>query len=171
MDIVMIVLRLVHIFAGILWAGSGFFLLLVLIPAMNAMGQEGIRFRQGFIVKSRFNTVMPIASLLTTLAGVILFVRVSDHFNSDWLSSDGGIVLSIGSLAGLLAFGHGTGVTGPTFRKSATLLKAIEAQGGPPTEAQMAELQALGRKSARHARISVLMLIIAIVGMSAARYM
>jgi hypothetical protein len=171
MDIVMIVLRLVHIFAGILWAGSGFFLLLVLMPAMEAMGQEGARFRQGFIVKSRFTTVMPIASLLTTLAGIILFVRVSDHFNSDWLSSDGGIVLSIGSLAGLLAFGHGTSTTRPTFKKSAALLKAIQAQGNPPTEAQIAELQALGRESVRQGRISVLLLIVAIVGMSAARYM
>lgn len=171
MDIVMIVLRLVHIFAGILWAGAGFFLLLVLMPAMNAMGQEGIRFRQGFIVKSRFNTVMPIASLLTTLAGVLLFVRVSDHFNSDWLSSDSGIVLSIGSLAGWLAFGHGITTTGAAFKKSAALLKTIEAQGTPPTESQVAQLQALGRKSIRHGRISVLLLIIAIVGMSAARYM
>ncbi|GAB4433631.1 MAG: hypothetical protein Kow00106_26620 [Anaerolineae bacterium] len=171
MDIVMIVLRLLHIFGGILWAGSAFFLVLVLMPAMNAMGQEGIRFRQSFLVKSRFNALMPVASVLTTLAGIILFVRVSDHFNSDWLSSDGGIVLSIGSLAGLMAFGHGQSVTGPAFRRTATLLKAIEAQGSPPTEAQVAELQALGRKSARNARISILLLIIAIVGMSAARYM
>ncbi len=40
-----------------------------------------------------------------------------------------------------------------------------------PTEAQIAQLQALGRKSLRHGRISVLLLIIAIVRMSAARYL
>ncbi len=171
MDIVMIVLRLIHIFAGIFWAGAAFFLLLVLMPALNAMGQEGNRFRQVFIARSRFITVMPIASLLTTVAGVLLFVRVSDHFNSDWLSSDGGIVLSIGALAGLLAFGHGLGTTNVTFRKSAALIKAIEAQGSPPTESQLAQLQALGQRGASSARISTLLLIISIAGMSAARYM
>lgn len=171
MDTVMVVLRLVHIFAGIVWAGSGFFLLLVLMPAMDAMGEEGDRFRQGFIARSRFTIVMSIASLLTTLAGVLLFVRVSDHFNSDWLSSNSGIVLSIGSLAGLLAFGHGLGVTSATFKKTAALLKAIEAQSSPPTAEQISQLQALGRKSLLHGRISVLLLIIAVAGMSAARYM
>ncbi len=171
MDALMIALRLVHIFAGIFWAGSGLFLLIVLMPAMDVMGQEGNRFRQGFVAKSRFNKAMPIASLLTTVAGLWLFVRVSDEFNSDWMSSDGGIMLSIGSLAGLLAFGHGASVTGPTFQKMADLINAIEAQGSPPTDEQIAELQQLGQKSHIHGRISVALMVIAIIGMSAARYM
>ncbi len=32
MDTLMVVLRLVHIFAGIAWVGAGFFMMLVLVP-------------------------------------------------------------------------------------------------------------------------------------------
>ena len=171
MDTLMIILRLVHIFAGIFWVGAGLFLLIILMPVMEAMGEEGNRFRMGFVSKSRFNAAMPIASLLTTAAGVWLFVKVSDQFNSDWMSSDGGIVMSIGALAGVLAFGHGAAVTGPTFSKMAEKIKAIEAQGGPPGDAQIAELQELGHKSHIHGRISILLMVISVIGMAAARYM
>lgn len=171
MDTLMVVLRLVHIFAGIAWVGAGFFMMLVLIPLVQQMGAEGGRFMQSFAAKSRFGKVMLVSSLLTTLSGLWLYYRVSDHFNSDWMSASAGVVLSIGSVAGVLAFGHGAAQTGPGFDKMGSLARQIEAQGGPPTEAQMAEMHALGERNMQHGRISVLLEIIAVVGMAAARYM
>lgn len=167
----MVVLRLVHIFAGIIWVGAGFFMMLVLVPLIKQMGAEGGRFMQRFAAKSRFGTVMLISPLLTTLSGLWLYYRVSGHFNSDWMSSSAGVVLGIGSVAGLLAFGHGAALTGPGFGKMGALARQIEAQGGPPTEAQMGEMRALSARNAQHARISALLEIIAVAGMAAARFM
>jgi uncharacterized membrane protein len=171
MDLYMIVLRLIHIFAGIFWVGSGFFMVFVLAPAARKMGQDGRAFMMGFGKHSRINMLMPMSSLLTTVAGLLLYYEVSDGFNADWMKSDGGIVLSIGVVAGLLAFGHGGAVTGPASGKLAKLGEEISAQGGPPTEAQLSQIQALQAKFVLHGQISVLLLVIAVVGMSAARYM
>lgn len=171
MDLYIIILRLIHIFAGIVWVGAGFFMLFVLMPAVCQMGLEGRAFMTSFGKHSRFDMLMPIASLLTTVAGLLLYYEVSDGFNADWMGSDGGIVLSIGVVAGLLAFGHGGAVTGPTSGKLAKLGEQMTARDVPPTEEQISEFQALQRKFVLHGQISMVLLVIAVVGMSAARYM
>ena len=171
MDTLMVILRLIHIFAGIAWVGFGLFLLFLLVPTVRKVGPEGRAFMRGFLKHSGFNRVMPIVSLLTTAAGLWLYYKVSDGFNADWMNSTGGMVLSIGSVAGLLAFGHGATATGPATEKIVKLGDAIEAQGGPPSPDQLAEMQTLQKKMGLHGRISVGLLVIAVVGMSAARYM
>jgi uncharacterized membrane protein len=167
----MVVLRLIHIFAGIIWVGFGMFLLFLLVPTARQLGPEGQAFMRGFLKRSAFNRMLPIASLLTTAAGLWLYYKVSDSFNTDWMKSDGGIVLSVGSVAGLLAFGHGATATGPASEKIVKLGDTIDAQDGPPTPDQIAALQALQKKMTLHGRISVGLLIIAVVGMASARYM
>ncbi len=171
MDLMMIIFRLIHIFAGIIWVGAGFFMLLVLVPAVRSMDPNVPSVMGSAVFQKRFNRTMTISALLTTLFGLALYGEVSDGFNADWMSSDGGIVLSIGSLAGLLAFGHGAGALGPLTNKIARLGEALREQDGPPTAEQRAELQALQAKNVRHAQISMVLLVIAVAGMAAARYM
>lgn len=170
MDTLMIVLRLIHIFAGIMWLGFGLFLLLLLIPTARQLGPEGQAFMKGFLKHSAFNKIMPVVSLLTTIAGAWLYYKVSDGFNADYMGSHGGIVLSIGVLAGLLAFGHGATATGPMSEKMVKLNDALDAQDGPPSPEQIAELQTVQRKMGLHGRISVILMIIAVAGMVSARY-
>lgn len=170
MDTWMIILRIVHIFAGIFWVGAGFFVLLVVVPAQRKL-QGGPNLMGLIGGNSGFNALMPLSALLTTVAGLVLYYEVSNGFNADWMESDGGIVLSIGSLAGLLAFGHGGAVIGPTSSKLGKLGEEISKQGTPPTPEQIAELNALQAKSVLHVRISVILMIVAVLGMSAARYM
>lgn len=171
MDIYIIVLRLIHIFAGIFWVGSGFFMVGLFIPAMRAQGPQGGRFMYGLMKYSRFNVAMPVSSLLTTAAGVLLYWEVSDGFNADWMGSDPGIVLSIGVTAGLLAFGHGAAVTGPTAGKVEKAMDAAFFKDGPPSPEEAATLQVLGAKMGHHAMISLVLMIISVVGMASARYM
>lgn len=171
MDLMMIIFRLIHIFAGIIWVGAGFFMLLVLVPAIRSMPRDTPTVMSSAVFQKRFSRVMAISAILTTLFGLALYGEVSDGFNADWMSSDGGIVLTIGSLAGLLAFGHGAGTLGPLQTKLARLGETLSEQDGPPSAEQRAELQALQAKSVRHAQISMVMLVIAVAGMAAARYM
>ena len=171
MDLWMIILRLIHIFAGIIWVGYGMFMLFLLVPTARQLGPEGQSFLRSFLKHSRFNLTMPLVSLLTTVAGLLLFYEVSDGFNSDWMGSDGGIVLSIGVTAGLFAFGHGGTATGPITSRLAKLGDELDAQDGPPSDEQRAQLSELQRKMSLHTRISVGLLIISVVGMASARYM
>jgi uncharacterized membrane protein len=171
MDWLMIVLRLVHIFAGIMWVGSGLFLLFLLVPTVRKLGPEGQGFFTGFLKYSGFVRLIPIVSLLTTVAGLWLYYKVSDGFNADWMKSDGGIVLSIGSVAGVLAFGHAATATGPASGQIVKLGDAIDAAAGPPSPEQIAQMQALQRKMTLNGWISVGLLVIAVIGMASARYM
>lgn len=170
MDGFMVVMRLIHIFAAVYWVGAGMFVVAMLLPAVRAQGTEGDRFFLGFLKHTRFELSMPVSALLTTLAGLALYDRVSDHFNSDWMQSDAGIVLSIGSLAGIAAFLHGGAAIGRTTGKYRAALAAVF-EGQDPTQEQRDTLARVRAKVMRQAPTSVVLQLIALAGMAAARYM
>jgi uncharacterized membrane protein len=169
MDTYMVILRLIHIFAGIFWVGSAMFIAGFVMPTVRATQADGTRFMQGMYKHTRLLAAMPVAAILTTAAGVLLYVRVSDHFNSDWITATGGIVLTVGSVAGILAFGHGAATVGRLSGEMAAALREIEGQAATPD--QLAHIQQLGRKLGTHSNISLVLMIIAVVGMASARYM
>ena len=171
MDAYMVILRLIHIFAGIFWVGTTIFFVSYLAPNVRALGPDGGKFMQGLLLNTRFDRAMPAASILTTIAGILLYARVTNNFSdTDYMSSAGGIVLSIGSLAGLLAFGHGGAVIGRIVGQQKTLAQQLASQDGPPSPEQGAELATLNAKMGQHTLITLVLMIIAVVGMSAARY-
>ena len=69
-----IILRLIHIFAGVFWAGVAFFIALVFTPAVVRMGPEGGRFMQQFAQRTQISKTMSLATLLTTLPGILLYI-------------------------------------------------------------------------------------------------
>lgn len=171
MDLYMIILRIVHIFSGAYWVGAGLFLMLVLSPTLRSLGQSSTPVLTNMFKHTRFAQLFPLASFLTIVSGLALYDNVSDHFNSDWMSSDSGIVLSIGSLLGILAFLHGSTATGPITNRVGKLLLELDAQSTPPTNEQLGRLRELQMKMARNSRASAMMSWAALIGMSMARYM
>jgi mono/diheme cytochrome c family protein/uncharacterized membrane protein len=170
-DLYIIVVRLIHILGMVVWLGSGIFTIAFLQPAVTGLGIEGQRFMQSFFKHTRFEIAMPLSGLITVVAGALLFYRVSDGFNSDWMGSTPGIVLSVASLAGLAAFLHGATMIGPVTQKTTKLMREIEAQGTPPSEAQMSLMRQLQGLTRMHGQISVGLMLIAILGMVSARYL
>jgi hypothetical protein len=113
---------------------------------------------------------MGIAALLTVISGVLMYWSVSNGFRLAWLATSSGIVLSIGALAGILAYVVGVTIHAPTGARLAAIGKEIAAAGGKPTPEQ---LQMLGKLQARIAsanRWSAIFLITATIGMAIARY-
>ncbi len=171
MDEYMVGLRLVHIFAGIVWVGFAWFITFMLRPAVQALGKEEQAFMRGLMKHSPVVSVMPLASLLTVVSGLLLYYRISDHFNSDWMSSTAGVVLSIGSAAGIVEFVFGGVVIGPTMEKISKLADALESQGQPPSQDQLAQLRGLQTRMRWADPASLVMTTVAVIGMAAARYM
>ena len=97
---------------------------------------------------------------LTTLAGILLYLfgNSASHF-----SQAGNMVLGIGALAGLIATIHGGAMTG----RATNALSAALAKEGTP----LPELNELAAKLLSHARLSLALMIIALVGMGSARYL
>ncbi|HLF29066.1 MAG TPA: hypothetical protein VJG32_22285 [Anaerolineae bacterium] len=170
MDLLMIVLRLIHIFGGFLWFGIGFFYVRFLEPTVQATGPEGQRFIQKMGQVTPINNAIGIAAILTTLSGLLMYWRISG-FQGSWITSSYGIGLTIGGLAGLAEFILGATVSGPTAARIAALGKELEAKGGPPSPEQLAHMQALQEKLHTNGVRGVLLLTIALIGMSIAQYL
>lgn len=163
------VFRLLHIIAGVIWVGAGIIISMYFEPALQKSGVDVSKVMRALYTKSGFDKLMPIVSVTTTIAGLVLYWLVSDGFASvDYMRSGQGIVLSIGAVFGLLAFGHGFAALGGQSRKYA---KLIEESGDNPTEEQQKALHALEAKLMLHGKISMWLGVVALVFMAGARYM
>lgn len=168
MSTFMVVLRLIHILFGIFWVGTAFFFVLYLTPTIKAAGPAGGSV-MGRLTLMRFPMVMSLSSLLTVAAGVVIYLIDSGGLQISWLSSASGITMTIGSIAGILAFVLGLVIQTPAGARMAALQKKIQVAGGPPTPSQTEELQALLDRIAQASRWGAVLMVIAVIGMAMAR--
>lgn len=166
MQLILIVLRLVHIAAGSFWAGSALMIALVLLPGVRKAGPGGER----VLPMGQISRAMSIAALLTTTAGLLLYAWAS-RFTWGWIISPLGVGLTLGSLAGLAAFLLGLLSTGPTAKRIGALAGQLQAAGGPPKPEQLAEMGRLQAKLATSSAVSTILTTAALVFMAVARYL
>jgi len=171
MDIVILVLRLLHIFGGIFWVGASLMLVGFLTPALQASGPAGGQVMQRLMTGSRFNSIFGLSGFVTVLAGVLLYLRTSGGLQPAWIMSPPGLALTIGGLAGIAAGGIGGGIAGPTAQKIGQLSAQLSRTQGAPSTAQLTELRSLQQKMQQAQRLSVGLMIIAVAGMAVARYL
>jgi hypothetical protein len=169
-DIYMIVLRIVHIFSGVFWVGGGVLLFAFVEPAARATAPAGQKFMQQLMVRQRFNTFMAIVSLLTVLAGALLYLRDSAGLNMQWILTGSGLVFTFGALMGITVFFVGLFGIKPAADRLGALGGQIEAAGTPPTKDQVAELTFLNARMALYSRIDFVLLTLALLAMATARY-
>lgn len=79
-------------------------------------------------------------------------------------------MLTIGSIAGIIAWLVGWFVIRDIVNRMARLVQQIQAQGTPPTSEQAAELGALGARLHAVSQMNLVFLIIALLGMAIAEY-
>ncbi len=170
MDFLMIVLRLIHITSGVLWAGTAFFFVRFLEPAVGAAGPEGGKFMQK-LAETRYAIALSIAALLTVLSGLLMYWLDSGGFQAAWITTPTGLAFTIGGLAGLAAFFIGFFVSRPAVARMTAIGQQAQAAGGPPSPTQMAEIEALQKTVGQAALRIALLLVITLIGMSTARYL
>jgi len=168
MDLYIVLLRVIHIVAGVFWVGFGAFLVMYLLPAMIAAGNAGSRFYAHMPKRPPIGAAMGISSLLTTLAGLLLYLRIFGHST---LPSARGYVLMIGVVLGILAFGHGLMALAPTTSKQEKAIEAFVAAGDNPDGKLVDEVNRLNNKMLRNGRVSFILTMIALICMAAARHL
>ena len=104
MNLLIIALRLIHIFGGVFWTGTSFFLASSVKPAVKASGPEGGRFMGALSGPGRMSTLLGVAATATAISGLLLYWIVSANLNVGFITSGRGIILTIGALAGLAAW-------------------------------------------------------------------
>lgn len=170
MFIYLIILRLVHGIASVCWAGGSFIFFLFVEPTAKAVTPNGMQFVDHMAGKGRFNIFMVISSTLTLISGVLLLWQDASGQWLEWLQTGPGLGFGIGSLIGIVVYGVGMFGVKPRVDRLGAIGKEIEAAGGPPTQAQLAELQKLDKELSSFSRIDFILVAISLVLMATARY-
>lgn len=167
------ILRPLHVIFGMVWFGFGSLAVWVLHPAAASMGAKGDKLLRAFYGYSRYGALVGISAITTSIAGLLMWpvvVRGMDFVNIVPVAGIGDVVMMIGAVAGLLAWGHGGAATGKYVGKFAELSKALEENADPSSE-QLAAYEDAKRKMLLHTNISAWVTLVAIVCMASARYL
>lgn len=170
-SVLMIVLRLIHIIAGIFWVGTVFLIAWFLIPTQKAAGMAGLTFVEELMLRKKLRIYLMLAMIFTILSGLAMYARVSMLTHGQWASSTMGRVLGFGALCAIIAGGIGGSSGRRAGLKMIAISQDIRNSGGAPSTAQQAELDAVHNKAATEMKIVAALLVIAVATMAAARYL
>jgi ribose/xylose/arabinose/galactoside ABC-type transport system permease subunit len=170
-DGLMIVLRIFHILAGVLWVGSAFFFVAFLGPAAGMVSPDvSGPFFQVLVNKMRVPKVITGLATFTVAFGWLLWLKNLSDF--DWQLSvwawhyHPGFVLTIGGILASIAYVEG----GRNVERITELGGQIAASGGPPTPEQQSRMQKLQADVKKHGQQDLVLLVLAVLAMATARY-
>ncbi|MGD2155599.1 MAG: hypothetical protein PVG32_01905 [Anaerolineales bacterium] len=169
MTTLMIILRIIHIFAGVFWVGVSIFNVRFLQPAVQSTGKEGQTVMQYLTSQTRFTVTMYTVATLSLLSGLTMY-WILFKFRLSALSSGYGLTLTIGGIAGAIAWVLAIFFVRNVINRMQAIGKAVQQQGGPPTAEQGAELQAASVQMVKLGQWGVAFMIVALLGMSIAQY-
>jgi hypothetical protein len=159
------ILRAIHILAGAAWAGTIFFLVFVVGPALRRSPEAG-RFMQQ--IAPRFPAFFGGVAALNVLSGVGLYWRDSNGFRGAWILSPMGLTFTLGAMAAIAAGAVGGAVLRPAGEHMETLGRAVTS--GTATRDQAAQLGAIQRRTAAGSIATAALMTLAVVAMACARY-
>jgi uncharacterized membrane protein len=171
MDWYVIILRVVHIGAAILWVGAAFVFFFFIQPSVKDLGPDGQRFMGHLATRRKLPLFITVSAIVTVLAGILLYWRASDGFDPDWISSGPGIGFTVGALTAIATLALGLSVSKPVADRMGALGREIAATGSPPSPEQAAEMQRLQARTVMVGRVSMVLLAISVVTMAAARFL
>jgi uncharacterized membrane protein len=164
--VLIVVARVIHIMAGVTWAGATFVLAAVIVPMTARYGAEGFG-RWTALIARKVGPVSGLSALLTVLSGIYLFASL--HPDD---SSLGGSVLKAGAVAGLLSLATGFLVSRPAGQRLANL-SAQTVQSGPtaaPSPDSLEQMAGLRRRVAIGSRLAAALLSVSVLSMALFRY-
>jgi uncharacterized membrane protein len=170
MAIYLIVLRLLHIVAGVFWAGTTFFMVSFMYPAIGMAGQGGGDYMRALSQRTRFSAAMSATGLTTTIAGILLYLHQSGYFRSNWMRTGPGIIFAIGGVTGIVAAFIGLVISRAMIVRLSKLGKELQAADGPPPPEKLAEVQALQARLMSSTNWIAILLGITVITMAVARY-
>lgn len=119
--------------------------------------------------KTRLLSTVYATATLTMLSGLIMYWILSG-FRLSFIRSGYGLVLTIGSIAGIIAWIFAIVVIRGIFNQMHTISQEIQAQGSPPTPEQAIQMQTLVARLGKVGQVALVFLVIALLGMSIAQY-
>lgn len=171
MDWYVIILRVIHIAAGIFWVGAAFILFLFIQPSVKELGPEGQAFMGHLATRRKLPLLITLSAIVTVLAGLLLYWEASGGLDADWIASGPGIGFTVGGVAAIVTLALGVSITKPAVDRIGALGQEIARSGGQPTPEQGAEMGRLQARTVIVGRVSMVLLVIAVVAMATARFL
>lgn len=171
MDLFVIAVRILHIFAGIFWVGAAITFFLFVEPSTRALLPESRQTFMGEVMgRRKFPMIIFAATIVTVLAGLTLYWRDSGGFQLSWITTPTGLGFSLGALAALASFALGPLAILPATGQLGRLGGQIMAERRPPTPDEESILHRLGHQLLVAGRIDLALLTVAVICMATARY-
>lgn len=171
MDVYLLVLRIVHILAGVFWVGSILLFFLFIQPTAKAVGPQAGPFMGHLNQQRKLGTALGLAGLVNIVAGILLYWRDSAGLNLAWITSATGLAFTVGGLFAIVALAIGFTVIRPSVDRLEALGAELQASGGPPSESQAAELGRLDTRLRVAGLTMVVLLTTTVLAMATARYL
>jgi len=167
MNYYLLVLRILHIGAGVFWVGSTIILAVVINPALKATGGTGQKFVDYLIKNKRFGTESAGAGGMAGVAGLLLYWHDSQGLTSAWMHGNAGVGFTVGALFGLIAFIFGI----LTDRKLKAMADLREQFDGEPSSEEASQLQLFEKQQTNYLNICAITLVLSLWIMAVARYL
>jgi uncharacterized membrane protein len=168
MDVWAVVLRIIHIVAGVLWVGGAGLFFFYLEPAINKLGPDAEKFVDEVVDRRKVPIYFVALSTLTVLAGVILYWR---DFGAAIDTSPFGLALGLGGLAALIAWLGGNLLIPRTLGKLMAIGAEMKASAGPPPAELVSRMHATQERLRTIGMIDIALLLFAVIAMASARYL
>lgn len=166
----MIALRLIHVLAGVFWAGAVFFVVSFLLPSMRDAGPGGQAVARQLIVIRKYPLKILAIAIVTVLSGIGLYMKDVSMSNGAFARSHAGMTYGIGAASALATLVVGFIVLTPAANRLGALGAVIQAGGAPPTAEQQAEMARLQARMTMGSRLAASFLLVAVITMAVARY-
>ena len=168
----MLVFRLLHIVAGVLWVGASFLFVGFIGPSAAEVGPSAGPLLHAVVKKRKVAKAITGLSIVTVVAGWVMWFRNLDQFGSlgDWLGTNFGLVLTIGGVIATVAAIEGSLGVGRNVERLVDLSDEVAASGGPPSPEQQSQIQRLGAEIEKFGKIDLVLLLLAVAAMATARY-
>lgn len=168
----MIVFRIVHILAAVLWVGSAFLFTVFIGPTAAELGPAAFPMMKTLVEERHVPRVIEILSGSAVLGGLFLYWHDWHAYGSfgSWLGHPFGIGITIGAISAIAAFFVGNFGIGQTVEKIVEVGNAIAAADGPPPQQLLVETERLGARVKAASQVDLVLLLIAVVTMATARY-
>jgi len=171
-DWTVLLFRLIHITAGVWWAGSVFLFVVFVQPSARAIAPAGAPFMMELLGKRHMPRRLLEFAGVTIAAGLVLYwIDWHDAASlGDFAKQGFGLGITLGALSAITAFLIGLFATRPTADRFMALAGEVAASGGPPSPEVGQQMQQLQAKLTTLAKVNLAFVTIAVICMGTARY-
>jgi hypothetical protein len=170
-SVYLIVFRIVHIVAGVAWAGSVFLFVTFVQPSAATTGPAGAPFMAELLGRRRLVDRLIGLGSITVAGGLFLYWHDSQAYGGigDFVGTAFGTAITVGAVSAITALTIGVVGTRPRVQRFLAIGAQAAAAGGP-TPDQTAEMGALMGQLKVLARASLALIGLTVVAMATARY-